>query len=54
MVELIPENTVRLFLDNFNRMADRDGILPTNLLGNLLRRENDIYFKSDNLYIFNF
>lgn len=37
MVELIPETTVRQFQDNFNRLADRDGHLPTRLLGNLLR-----------------
>lgn len=37
MVELIPERTVRLFLDNFNKLADSDGVLPTRLLGNLLR-----------------
>ena len=44
MVELIPEKTVRLFLDNFNRLADCDGILPTKLLGTLLRREQHIYW----------
>ena len=47
MVELIPENTVRLFQDHFNRMADSHGILPTNLLGNLLRQDKRMKFLSE-------
>ena len=37
MVDLIPEQTVKLFLDNYNRLADSNGILATSSLGNLLR-----------------
>ena len=37
MVELVPETTVRLFQDSFNRLADKHGHLSTRLLGSLLR-----------------
>lgn len=36
-MDLIPEQTVKLFLDNYNSLADSKGILATSLLGNLLR-----------------
>ena len=37
MVELIPEEKVKLFLDCFNSLADKDGLLQIKFLGNLLR-----------------
>ena len=37
MVDLIPEEKVRLFLDCFNSLADQDGVLQIKCLGNLLR-----------------
>ena len=37
MVDLIPEEKVRLFLDCFNSLADTDGVLQVKCLGNLLR-----------------
>ena len=37
MADLIPGEKVNLFLDSFNALADKDGILPTKLLGALLR-----------------
>ena len=37
MADLIPGEKVNLFLDAFNSLADKDGILPIRLLGALLR-----------------
>ena len=37
MVSLLPEHAVRCFQDNFNRLADSNGTLPTRRLGSLLR-----------------
>ena len=37
MADLIPGEKVNLFLDAFNTLAAKDGILPTRLLGTLLR-----------------
>ena len=37
MADLIPGEKVNLFLDSFNSLADKDGILPIRLLGDLLR-----------------
>jgi calmodulin len=37
MADLIPGKKVNLFLDSFNALADKDGILPIRLLGALLR-----------------
>ena len=37
MADLISGEKVNLFLDSFNTLADKDGVLPIRLLGNLLR-----------------
>ena len=37
MADLIPGEKVNLFLDSFNTLANKDGILPVKLLGDLLR-----------------
>ena len=37
MADLIPGKKVNLFLDSFNALADKDGILPIRFLGALLR-----------------
>ena len=41
MADLIPGKKVNLFLDSFNALADKNGILPIRLLGTLLRSVGD-------------
>ena len=37
MADLLAGEKINLFLDAFNLLADKQGILPTKLLGNLMR-----------------